>query len=74
MKDIITSIVSTNKGWLVRQILKYAAMGGAALSTWLVSKGADTSSSELITSGLITVVSGGLELVFSKLASKVAAK
>lgn len=74
MKDIITSIVSTNKGWLVRQILKYAAMGGAALSTWLVSKGADASSTELITSGLITVVSGGLELVFSKLASKVAAK
>lgn len=74
MKDIITSIVSTNKGWFVRQILKYAAMGGAALSTWLVSKGADTSSAELITSGLVTFVSGGLELVFSKLASKVAAK
>lgn len=74
MKDTITSIISTNKGWIVRQVLKYAAMGGAALSTWLVSKGADASSTELITSGLITVVSGGLELVFSKLASKVAAK
>lgn len=74
MKDIITSIISTNKGWIVRQVLKYAAMGGAALSTWLVSKGADASSTELIISGLVTVVSGSLELVFSKLASKVAAK
>ena len=74
MKDIITSIVSTNKGWIVRQILKYAAMGGAALSAWLVSKGADASNAELITSGLVTIVSGGLELIFSKLASKIAAK
>jgi hypothetical protein len=74
MKDTITSIISTNKGWIVRQVLKYAAMGGAALSTWLVSKGADASSTELIISGLVTVVSGSLELVFSKLASKVAAK
>jgi hypothetical protein len=74
MKNIITSIVSTNKGWFVRQILKYAAVGGTALSTWLISKGADSSSVELITTGLITLVSGGLELFFSKLASKIAAK
>jgi hypothetical protein len=74
MKDIITSIVSTNKGWLVRQALKYAAMGGAALSAWLISKGAEASSAELIVSGLITAASGGLELVLSKLASKIAAK
>ncbi len=74
MKDIITSIVSTNKGWLVRQALKYATIGGAALSTWLISKGAEESSAELIASGLITAASGGLELVLSKLASKIAAK
>lgn len=74
MKDIITTIVSTNKGWLVRQALKYATIGGAALSTWLISKGAEASSAELIVSGLITTASGGLELVLSKLASKIAAK
>lgn len=74
MKDIINSIVSTNRGWLVRQALKYAAMGGAALSAWLVSKGAEASSAELIASGAVTIVSGGLELIFSKLASKIAAK
>lgn len=74
IKEIVSTIVGTNKGWLVRQALKYAAMGGTALSAWLVSKGADASSVELITTGLITVVSGGLELFFSKLASKIAAK
>ena len=74
MKDIITTIVSTNKGWVVRQALKYATIGGAALSAWLISKGAEASSAELIASGLITTVSGGLELVLSKLASKIAAK
>jgi hypothetical protein len=74
MKEFITSIVSTNSGWLVRQALKYAAMGGAALSAWLVSKGAEASSAELIASGAVTLISGGLELIFSKLASKIAAK
>lgn len=74
MKDIITSIISTNKGWLVRQALKYTTYGGVALSTWLVSKGADVSNAELIVSGVTTIVSGGLELIFSKLASKIAAE
>jgi hypothetical protein len=74
MKEFITSIVSTNSGWLVRQALKYTAMGGAALSAWLVSKGAEASSAELIASGAVTLISGGLELIFSKLASKIAAK
>lgn len=74
MKEIITTIVSTNKGWFIRQALKYAAMGSAALSTWLVSKGADPSSTEVLVAGLTTAVTGGLEIVFSKLASKIAAK
>lgn len=74
MKELFTSIVSTQKGWIVRQLLKYAAMGGAALSTWLISQGAEASSAELITSGLVTAVSGGLEFALSKVASKIAAK
>lgn len=74
MNDIITSIISTNKGWIVRQLLKYVTIGGAALSTWLVTKGADASDAELIASGLVTLTTGGLEFMFSKLASKIAAK
>ena len=74
MKDIINSIISTNNGWLVRQILKYTAMGGTALSAWLISKGADATNAGLIATGIATAVSGGLELTLSKLASKIAAK
>jgi hypothetical protein len=73
MKNIINSIISTQKGWIVRQVLKYAAMGGAVVSSWLVSKGADASNAELIVSGALTIVTGALELGLSKLASKVAA-
>lgn len=73
MKDLITSIISTNKGWLVRQALKYVTMGGVAFTTWLTAHGVESSSTELIVTGLTTAISGGLELVFSKLASKIAA-
>lgn len=74
MKEIITTIVSTNKGWFIRQALKYVAMGGATLSAWLMSKGADASSAEVLIAGLTTAISGGLEIAFSKIASKIAAK
>jgi hypothetical protein len=74
MKEIITTIVSTNKGWIIRQILKYATLGGAALSTWLISKGADASNAEILIAGLTTAITGGLEIAFSKIASKIAAK
>lgn len=74
MKDLINTIISTNNGWIVRQILKYTALGGTALTTWLVSHGADATNAGLIATGLATAASGGLELALSKLASKVAAK
>jgi len=73
MKNIINSIVSTNKGWIVRQVLKYVAMGGAIASSWLISRGADASNADLIISGATTIITGALELGLSKLASKVAA-
>lgn len=74
MKNLIESIVSTQKGWLARQALKYIAVGGTALSTWLVAKGADPDNAQVIVSGLIAAASGAAELFLSKLASKIAAK
>lgn len=73
MKNIIADIVGTQRGWIIRQVLKYVAMGGAVASTWLVSKGADAASAELIIAGATSIISGALELGLSKLASKVAA-
>lgn len=74
MKNIVNSIVSTQQGWIVRQALKYIAVGGTALSTWMVAKGADPDSAQVIASGLVAAASGAAELFLSKLASKIAAK
>ncbi len=74
MNRIVKFIVSTRKGWIIRQILKYVAMGGTALTSWLLAQGADASNAELIVTGLTTAITGTLEVAFSKLASTVAAE
>ena len=74
MKSTIFTIISTNRGWIVRQALKYVAMGAAALTTWLVAKGYDATSAAALATGLTAGIAGGLELLLSKLASKIAAQ
>ena len=74
MKSLVFSIISTNKGWLVRQTLKYVTVGATALTTWLISQGYEATNAETLTVGLVAGVSGGLELLLSKLASKIAAQ
>ncbi len=74
MKSLVFSIISTNKGWLVRQALKYVTVGATALTTWLISQGYEATNAETLTVGLVAGVSGGLELLLSKLASKIAAQ
>lgn len=72
MKDLILTVVSTNKGWVVRQVLKWVAVGSASLTTYLVSKGYDPTGIESLIAGLAAVAAGGTELVLSKIASKIA--
>ncbi len=74
MKEFVLSLVSTQKGWIVRQVLKYITVGGSALSAWLVSQGAEASSIELIVTGATTLATGAIEFALSKVASKIAAK
>lgn len=74
MKSTIFTIISTNRGWIVRQALKYVAMGAAALTTWLVANGYDATSAAALAAGLTAGIAGGLELLLSKLASKIAAQ
>jgi hypothetical protein len=71
---ILLSLISTNKGWIVRQALKYVAVGSTALTTWLVAKGYSPDSAMALAAGLTAGISGGLELLLSKLASKIAAQ
>ena len=74
MKSLLFTLIATNRGWIVRQALKYIATGATALTTWLVAQGNDAQNAATLAAGLTAGVSGGLELVLSKLASKIAAK
>lgn len=74
MKSLLFTTISTNRGWLVRQALKYLAMGATVAATWLVSHGYDAASAATLTAGLVAGIAGGLELLLSKLASKIAAQ
>ena len=47
MKSVLLSLISTNKGWIVRQVLKYVAVGSTAATTWLVAKGYDALANSL---------------------------
>ena len=73
MKELFNTLISTNKGWICRQALKYVAVGGTAVTTWLITKGYDASSAEALIAGLTAGIAGGLELLLSKVASKIAA-
>lgn len=74
MKAILQSLVSTQSGWLVRQLLKFATLGGASLTTWLTAHGATAEHTTAIVTGSITLLTGLLEFGLSKLASRIAAK
>lgn len=74
MKSVLFSLIATNRGWVVRQVLKYVAVGSTAMTTWLIAKGYDADSAVALAAGLTAGLSGGLELLLSKLASKIAAQ
>lgn len=73
MNNILFTLISTQRGWLIRQALKIATTGGAAATTWLVSHGIAVEGAAL-TAGLSTVVVAAAEFALSKMASKIAAK
>ncbi len=72
--NLISTLISTQRGWLVRQALKFATWGGVAASTWLASKGFHLDNPEAVTSALATLAVGATEFLLSKAASKIAAK
>lgn len=74
MNEILFNLVSTQKGWLIRQALKYTAVAGASLTTWLTSTGVEISDPAAITAALATLATGVVELLLSRVASKIAAK
>jgi hypothetical protein len=74
MKAFLHSLIATQSGWLVRQALKFATVGGAALTTWLTAQGATPEHSTAIVTGTLTAMAGLVEFGLSKLASRIASK
>lgn len=73
MQDILFTIVGTNKGWLLRQCLKFATSAGVWITAQLSAQGVELDNPQAVVAALCTVVAWLLELVLSKLASKLAA-
>ena len=73
MNDLLFTLVSTQKGWLLRQALKLTTTGGTAFTTWLIAHGVPVDGA-VLSAGLGTLAVGVLEFALSKVASKIAAK
>lgn len=74
MNKLLLNLVTTQKGWLVRQLMKGAAAAGTVITTWLVAHGVTLSQPEAITAALATLGVGVLEMALSKAASYFDAK
>jgi hypothetical protein len=74
MNKIIINIISTQRGWLIRQAIKYATLVGASLTTWLLSQGVAIGDGATITAAVVTLATGLAEMALSKAASHIAAK
>lgn len=76
--NTLISILTTSRGWIIRQALKYTGVGAASLSAWLASRAeALNIPTEQISSfvsplqaAIVAGVTIGLELLFSFLARK----
>jgi hypothetical protein len=72
--DMITTLIATNKGWLVRQAMKLATTAGAALTVWLNKSGLPVEDPLVLGAAFAALATGAVELVLSKLASGIAAR
>jgi hypothetical protein len=71
---LIETLVSTHKGWMARQVLKYATQGGVWLTAYLSGLGLQLDRPEAIAAAAGTLGVALLEMVLSKAASKIAAR
>jgi hypothetical protein len=65
----ITAILTTSKGWIVRQVLKATALVTAPLAVWLESQGQGEHTAA-ITAGITAAVAALVEIGLSFLARK----
>ena len=74
MNAFIANLISTNEGWFKRQVMKYAAVLGLMIATWLVSHGVSLSDPSAITNCLGTIATGVLSLALGVVENRLSAK
>jgi hypothetical protein len=72
MKTLILNLVTTNRGWLVRQALKSVTYVSGSLTAFLAAKGADAELTNAIGLGLLSATSWAIETALSFVARKYA--
>jgi hypothetical protein len=69
MNSLIT-ILTTSRGWIIRQAIKATAYITTPLTAWLAANGADGNETQAIVSGIVAAVSVLVELGLSFAARK----
>ena len=69
MNSLIT-ILTTSRGWVIRQAIKATAYITTPLTAWLAANGADGNETQAIVSGIVAAVSVLVELGLSFAARK----
>jgi len=69
MKDTLFTILTTSKGWIIRQAIKATAYITTPLTVWLEANGHGDQTAAIV-SGIIAGVSVIAEVIFSYLARK----
>jgi hypothetical protein len=70
MKDTLLTVLTTSRGWIIRQAIKATAYITVPLTVWLEGQGAEGEQTKAITSGIVAAVAVLAELGFSFLARK----
>lgn len=68
MKNILLQLVATNSGWIARQLIKWAAVITALITTHLSAKGLAADESMIIATLAASIIFGVVELALSFIA------
>jgi hypothetical protein len=66
----LVAILTTSKGWIIRQAIKATAYITTPLTAWLAANGADGDQTQAIVSGVVAAVAVLVELGLSFMARK----
>jgi hypothetical protein len=69
--SILNTLISTQRGWIIRQAMKYAAEGGAALTAYLATNNINTNG-EAVVAFCVTLAVGITERILSKMSAPIA--